>query len=121
MKQIDLFKEFVKKNPSLVKYIRNNEMTWQKFYELYDLYGEDNQVWKQYINELPEGENNSNMPQTITNFIEMLKKLDLDNLQEGISSIQRVVGVLNDLTIKKDSKEEFDEYKPRPLYRHFDD
>ena len=31
------FKGFVQKNPKLIEYVRNNEMTWQKFYELYDL------------------------------------------------------------------------------------
>ena len=40
------FKEFVKKNPKLITYVNNNEMTWQKFYEMYDLYGESNEVWK---------------------------------------------------------------------------
>ena len=35
------FKEFVKKNPSLLKFVREEKMTWQKFYEIYDLYGED--------------------------------------------------------------------------------
>ena len=34
------FKKFVKKNPRLLRYINNKEMTWQQFYEMYDLYGE---------------------------------------------------------------------------------
>ena len=43
------FKEFVKKNPRLITYVKNNEMTWQKFYEMYDLYGETNDIWNEYI------------------------------------------------------------------------
>ena len=43
------FKAFVKNNPSLIKYVKNNEMTWQKFYEIYDIYGEDESVWNKYI------------------------------------------------------------------------
>ena len=42
---VDSFKMFVRKNPNLIKYVNNNEMTWQKFYEMYDLYGEDNIVY----------------------------------------------------------------------------
>lgn len=38
------FKSFVRKNPSLIKYVNNNSMTWQKFYEMYDMYGESNDV-----------------------------------------------------------------------------
>ena len=41
MSKKDDFKEFASKNPSLAKYIENGEMSWQKFYELYDIYGED--------------------------------------------------------------------------------
>ena len=39
------FKIFVKKNPILIKYVQNGSMTWQKFYEIYDMYGEDNNAW----------------------------------------------------------------------------
>ena len=35
---LDNFKKFVKENPKLVNFVRNGDMTWQKFYELYDLY-----------------------------------------------------------------------------------
>ena len=37
----ETFKEFISKKPELIDYIKNGEMTWQKFYELYDIYGED--------------------------------------------------------------------------------
>ena len=45
MTKIDNFKLFVKNNPNLITYVRNNTMSWQSFYELYDLYGEDNIVY----------------------------------------------------------------------------
>ena len=41
MTNIDNFKSFVKKNPKLITFVKNGSMSWQKFYELYDLYGED--------------------------------------------------------------------------------
>ena len=50
MSKKDDFKEFASKNPSLAKYIENGEMSWQKFYELYDIYGEDESVWSKYKN-----------------------------------------------------------------------
>ena len=45
MSKIDDFKLFAKKNPSFANYIKDGSMTWQKFYELYDMYGEDSSVW----------------------------------------------------------------------------
>ena len=38
MSKLTSFKEFVKNNPSLVKFVKEDKMTWQKFYEMFDLY-----------------------------------------------------------------------------------
>ena len=119
----DEFKEFVKKNPKLLNYVKNGDMTWQKFYEMYDLYGEDEGIWKDYIKE-EKIENNASKVVTgfsIGEFINWLKNVDLDGLQEGIGNVQRVLGVVQDFS-KKDNKETSKQtYKPRPLYKHFED
>ena len=112
----DSFKLFVKKNPSLIKYVKSGEMSWQKFYEMYDLYGEDNNIWKDYLS------NESSVISSnvgVGDFLNWLKTVNLDSLQEGIGNIQRVLGVVQDLA-KKDTKPE-ESYKPRPLYKHFED
>lgn len=115
----ETFKEFVKKNPKLIKYVKNNEMSWQKFYELYDMYGENNEIWKDYLKE-------DDKIKTVaagagfTDFINFLKTVNLDGLQEGIGNVQRVLGIFQDFT-KKDSEQKKEEYKPRPIYKHFED
>jgi len=127
------FKEFVKKNPKLINFVKNNEMTWQKFYEMYDLYGEDENVWKEYISlsneQKSEGskkiEKNSKIGLaglTLSEVVNWFKNVDLDGLQEGIGNVQRVLGVVQDFS-KKDSsnQSEKETYKPRPLYKHFED
>ena len=38
----ETFKEFIRNKPYLIDYVNDNTMSWQKFYELYDLYGENN-------------------------------------------------------------------------------
>lgn len=120
----DEFKEFVRKNPRLITYVKNNEMTWQKFYEMYDLYGESNDVWKDYIEdkkveEVKETTKAGLTGLTFSEVVKWLKNVDLDGLQEGIGNVQRVLGVMQDFT-KKD-KTETNTYKPRPLYKHFED
>ena len=105
----DEFKEFVKNNPNLISYVKSGKKTWQDFYELFSLYGSDDNVWKEYL-----GSSN-----TSTDLFSWLKSIDVDGIQNGISSIQRVLGVFQDLANKDvDVK---DEYKPRPLYKHFED
>ena len=44
MDNLDNFKLFVKANPQFASYIKDGSMTWQKFYELYDMYGEDSEL-----------------------------------------------------------------------------
>lgn len=116
----ELFKEFVKKNPNLIKYVNNNEMTWQKFYELYDMYGEDEKVWSKYLKTEKKDISNLTATTAFTEFINFLKTVNLDGLQEGIGSVQRVLGIFQDFT-KKDNSINKEEYKPRPIYKHFED
>lgn len=116
------FKEFVKKNPSLLKYVKNEEMSWQKFYEMYDLYGEDQNIWKDYTNKEIKEEVAKAATSTIgfSEVINWLKNVNLDKMQESISSVQRVLGVLEDLGTNNKTNTK-PEYKPRPLYKHFED
>lgn len=108
------FKEFVKKNPVLIEYVKNDKMTWQKFYEMFDLYGEDENIWNSYIKK-------DNIKETVTvgDALSWIKNINLDKMQESISSVQRVLGVLEDF--KSTNTNTKPEYKPRPLYKHFED
>lgn len=103
------FKQFVRNNPNLLKHVQSGKMSWQKFYEMYDLYGENNDVWKEYL-----------VPKAIASFdfMELLKGIDLDSIQNGVASIQRVVGLLQDMGNNKNEKQE---NRPRPIYKHFED
>ena len=115
------FKEFVKKNPVLLKYINSNEMTWQQFYEMFDLYGEEESVWKKYLKKEKSDTVKSEVTNSaLTDFLAFLKTINLDSLQEGIENVQRVLGVFQDFSTNK-NKSPKEEYKPRPLYKHFED
>lgn len=116
------FKSFVRKNPSLIKYVKNGEMNWQKFYEIYDLYGEDENAWSDYIKKEEIINKAAKVTKTasVGQFFDFLKTIDLDSLQETVGSLQRVLGVFGDLT-NKNTETPKQEYKPRPLYKHFDD
>ncbi len=114
MSKKEEFKEFVKNNPSLINFVNNNQMTWQKFYEIYDMYGKDDNVWDQYIRK----------DKTISSGIGLIdafkwfKNIDLDSVQNGVNNLQKVVDIIQDFGNKNIKKEN---YKPRPLYKHFDD
>lgn len=116
------FKAFVKENPRLVKYIKNGEMTWQKFYEIYDIYGKDENAWKDYLTAgVASVAATSASAFSFNDMINWVKGIDLDSVQSGIGNLQRVIGMVQDLTAKDSTEVKKEEYKPRPLYKHFDD
>ncbi len=108
------FKIFVKEHPSLIGYVQSGEMTWQKFYEMYDMYGEDNNVWGKYFN------NNISDVTSGLGLFELLKNADLDSIQTGINSMQRVISLFQDMAAR-DNKDTSQDIKPRPIYKHFED
>lgn len=127
MTKKDAFKSFVRKNPNLIKYVRTGEMDWQKFYELYDLYGEDETAWSLYLKkEKKESQASINQETNKTaegllGMASLLKGIDLNTVQNGVSSLQRVVGLLQELGTKSPKEEVKPAYKPRPIYKHFED
>jgi hypothetical protein len=119
MNNIDNFKEFVRKKPILISHVNNGTMTWQKFYELYSLYGEDENTWREYTD---INDNRGDLSKVgLNDMLNWVKKFDLNSIQNGVNNIQRVIGVLQDLSSSNRSNDVKSEYKPRPLYRHFED
>lgn len=117
------FKLFVKSHPELIRYVKNGEMTWQKFYETYSLYGKENDVWNKYFNsneEIKSIDSEKKDSVSITDVIDMVKKVDLNSVQKNITNINKVLGIVQSL-ITKDEVNTSESYTPRPLYKKFED
>ncbi len=112
MNNIDNFKLFVKANPHFATFIKDGTMTWQKFYELYDMYGEDSSVWDEYKN----GKKNTT---TLNDIINLAKNIDIDKLQDGVNSLSKAVGLFSELFTSKNTTS--NNYQPRAVYKRFDD
>ena len=122
MAKMDDFKSFVKKNPNLINYVKNDTMSWQKFYELYDLYGEDENIWGDYLGSRSSSSNKVEKKSTsrFSDILDMAKNIDANKLQDSISSVQKAIGLIGDMFIK-DKGTDTNTYTPRPIYRKFDD
>ena len=112
MENLDNFKQFVRNNPTFASYIKDGSMTWQKFYELYDMYGEESSIWDEYTKL-------SSKKTTINDIINVAKNIDIDKLQDGINSISKAIGLFSSLFNNK--KDNNDSYEPRAIYKRFDD
>lgn len=117
------FKSFVRKNPSLIKYVNNNSMTWQKFYEMYDMYGESNDVWNNYLNttsnNIVKANTLSSSENAFRELVNTVKTINLEKVQKGINSLQKTISLVQELGSSNNTTPK--EYERRPVYKHFED
>ena len=94
---LDKFKEFVKTKPSLESYVSKGEKTWQDFYNMYTLYGENNSVWDKYIvKEQTTG------TVTLKDMFNMFKNIDMTEVQKQVNSLQKGIGYIENLVKTKE-------------------
>ena len=114
------FKKFVKSKPELIKYVQNGSSTWQKFYELYDLYGDDESVWNKYILE-----DRTNITDSISKISNIVKNVNVDSIKSHINTAQKAIDFVSDLTKKNPTNviESLNKgpVSPRPLNKFFED
>lgn len=128
--KMDEFKLFVKANPFLITYIRDGKKSWQDLYEMYDIFEDDEEAWNKYLEDnvdnnreesKKDNKSSSSFSEHIDDFIKMAKNVDVDKVQEGISSLQKTLTLFGDLFINNKNGGNSKNYNPRPLYRRFDD
>ena len=85
MDKKEAFKNFARLHPELVSYIKSGEMSWQKFYEIYDIYGEDSSAWQNYL----LSNSTSNSGSSADALASKLKNIDMNSIQEHIKTAQK--------------------------------
>ena len=125
MSKKDEFKLFASKHPELVKYIKSGEMTWQSFYEIYDIYGESDNAWDSYLKkETTKNVNNSATP-SFKAITDKLKNIDMDSIQHHINTAQKALGIVQELTTKGGTgagiASAAEAVNPRPINKIFED
>lgn len=113
----EAFKTFAKAHPEIATSVLNNQTTWQKLYELYEIYGEDSTIWNNILNKT------TTSTDPISSFKELFstfKNIDLNSVQSGITNLQKTLGLLQELGVGKRNNQSLP-YEPRPLYQYFED
>ena len=89
MDKKDEFKEFIKSKPELVDLVKNKKYTWQDFYEVYDLYGNNDDVWNKYNEEKSEVDSDDRKNASIT---ERINKTN--NILETVDTVNSILKIL---------------------------
>lgn len=88
------FKTFISNHPELLSFIKNKEMTFQDFYEIYDIYGEDEATWNKYF------KNTESDDSRIKELSKVLKNINMDSIEHHVNNAQKVIGIIQELTKK---------------------
>lgn len=104
------FKYFVQKKPSLIKYVKSKNISWQKIYEIYELYGDEEKIWDEYMDE-------NKLSNSFNEVINTIKTIDLEKLQSGIENIQNTISLIQNFGNSNKNQN----YEPKYRYQHLDD
>lgn len=116
--KIEAFKNFVHNNPYLIKYVTNNKMTWQQFYEIYDLYGESDKIWDDFKDNVTTSTNtNSSFVNTIKEIFGLFKGVDLNNVRKALNSLDKALEAFKGFNSDNNTSE----YEERPKNKYYED
>ena len=92
------FKKFVSNHPNLVNIVSSKKHTWQELFEIYDLYGDDMNLWNKYLNN-----STSDSISSASEFASLFKGINVDSLRKYIDTAQKAISIVSDLTSSKAS------------------
>ncbi|MGX1982625.1 putative coat protein YlbD-like [Thermolongibacillus altinsuensis] len=84
---VEQFKQFIKKHPKLVREVRSGKKTWKELYNDWYLFGEEDEIWNEYKEEI-ETESSAALMQKLATY---LQKIDINHLQQHISTVQQAI------------------------------
>lgn len=116
--KIEEFKRFVRENPHLIKYVTDKKMTWQQFFEIYDLYGADDKIWNDFKDNVNNSDNNYSFVNTLKEIFGLVKNIDLNGVQKALTSLDKAIEAFKSFNSENIGQEG---YQERPKNKYFED
>lgn len=122
MSKKEEFKSFVSSHPNLISLVSSKKHTWQDLFEVFDLYGSDEEAWNKYINNLDSVKQAGNT--SIGELTKLFKNINIDNIQKYIDTAQKAIGIVQELTgstAVASKNTSSGPSSPRPINKIFED
>lgn len=91
------FKKFVSSHPNLLNVVSSKKHTWQELFEVFDLYGDDEDAWNKYL-KLNGKEDVGTNTSSISELVKLFKNVNIENVQKYIETAQKAIGIVQELT-----------------------
>ena len=115
------FKLFAKNHPELAEKVLKDNVSWQKLYELYEIYGAESTIWNNYLERnLPAVTSQATSLSSFKDLYNTIKNIDLDSVQQGVNNLQKTIGLLQEIGLGTRSTPT-ETYEQRPIYKSFED
>lgn len=117
----ETFKAFARSHPELATSVMKNNATWQKLYELYEIYGENSQVWDGYFSKTTSlSDKTTAFSSSFKDLFNTVKNVDLESVKKGVNNLQKTIGLLQDIGFSTTASKT-PTYEPRPIHKYFED
>lgn len=102
MATLDEFKQFVKTIPGVRQEVLDGHYTWQQLFEIYSLYGKNDEVFKPYFKNTKQIESFD-----LQKIMFIVKNLDLEAVGKSLDGIQKVLNIVINLSSKDQNENSF--------------
>ena len=109
MASFEEFKKFISDKTYLKEKVKRNQTTWQELYERYDLYGPDDEIFKEdikgkeeTINEEVKEETKENNDDSFSSFFNLISGIDVDKISDGLNGMKKILNILSEVTASED-------------------
>ena len=99
MSKKEEFKTFVSSHPDLVSVVSSKKHTWQELFEVFDLYGSDENAWRKYLDNSNLNSNNTaSNASSIGELTKLFKNINIESVQKYIDTAQKAIGIVQELS-----------------------
>lgn len=124
MNKLEEFKEFAKTKSFLKTYVEIGKYTWQDLFERYDIYGPDDDVFKEEKENEERNEEDetktSEKKEGLGSILDAISGFDADKISEGLNGMKKILGILSEVT-KPDELPKVSKRKMSRPYQRNDD